>query len=162
MFQGHANTTIDEKGRLIIPAKFRRHIPAESNSVMNLTLGRDNCIWLFPSTEWMKVMETVKGTNPYTQDEVAMRRQMLFHTDEITIDTQHRILISQELIKLVGIKKDVLLIGQIERIELWNPDSYEKYLKGSSGSYEDVMQKVMEKRYSGNNSGNGGSNNPGD
>jgi MraZ protein len=162
VFQGHSNTTIDEKGRLIIPAKFRKHIPAESNSVMNLTLGRDNCIWLFPSTEWMKVMETVKGTNPYTQDEVAMRRQMLFYTDEITIDSQHRILIPQELTKIVGIKKDVLLIGQIERVELWNPQSYEKYLKGSKDSYEDVMQKVMTKHYDGNGSGNGGSNNSGD
>ncbi len=162
MFQGHSNTTIDEKGRLIIPAKFRKHIPAECNSVMNLTLGRDNCIWLFPSTEWMRVMETVKGTNPYTQDEVAMRRQMLFHTDELAIDTQHRILIPQELTKITGIKKDVLLIGQIERIELWNPDSYEKYLKGNPDSYEDVMQKVMTKHYSGSGSGNGGSNNSGD
>lgn len=151
MFQGHANTTIDEKGRLIIPAKFRKHIPAEANNVMNVTLGRDNCVWLFPSTEWMKVMETLRGTNPYTQDETAMRRQMLFHTDEITVDSQHRLLVPQELVKLVGIKKDVLVIGQIERIELWNPDSYEKYLKGNPDSYEDVMQKVMEKHYSSKN-----------
>lgn len=150
MFQGHANTTIDEKGRIIIPAKFRRHIPAEANSVMNLTLGRDNCIWLFPSNEWVKVLETVKGTNPYTQDEVSMRRQMLFYTDEITVDSQNRILIPQQTLKLVGIKKDVLIIGQIERIELWNPDAYGKYLKGSPDSYEDVMQKVMSKMYNNN------------
>jgi MraZ protein len=124
---------------------------------MNLTLGRDNCIWLFPSNEWIKVLETVKGTNPYTQEEVAMRRQMLFHTDEIAVDAQHRILVSQELLKLVGIKKDVLIIGQIERIELWNPASYEKYLSSSKDSYEDVMQKVMTRLYSKNS----GSNNPG-
>lgn len=159
MFQGHANTTIDEKGRLIIPAKFRKHIPAESNNVMNVTLGRDNCVWLFPSTEWMKVMETLRGTNPYTQDEVAMRRQMLFHTDELSVDSQHRLLIPQELIKIVGIKKDVLLIGQIERIELWNPESYDKYLKGNQDSYEDVMQKVMEKHYSSKDNGPGNSGN---
>lgn len=150
MFQGHANTTVDEKGRIIIPAKFRKHIPADSNGVMNLTLGRDKCIWMFPSNEWIRVLETVKGTNPYTQDEVAMRRQMLFYTEEVSTDAQHRLLIPQELLKLVGIKKEIMLIGQIERIELWNPDSYEKYLSGSDDSYEDVMQKVMTRMYSNN------------
>lgn len=148
MFQGHSNTTIDEKGRIIIPAKFRKHILPEANNVMSVTLGRDKCIWLFPSHEWLKVIETIRTTNPYTQDEVSMRRQMLFDTDELSIDSQHRILIPQELLKKAGIKKDVLLIGQIERIEVWNPDIYEKYLKESPESYEEVMQKVMTKLYS--------------
>jgi MraZ protein len=148
MFQGHSNTTIDEKGRIIIPAKFRKHILPEANNVMSVTLGRDKCIWLFPSHEWLKVIETIRSTNPYTQDEVSMRRQMLFDTDELSIDSQHRILIPLELLKKAGIKKDILLIGQIERIEVWNPDIYEKYLKESPETYEDVMQKVMTKHYS--------------
>lgn len=150
MFQGHSNTTIDEKGRLIIPAKFRKHILPEANGILNVTLGRDNCIWLFPSNEWMKVLETVRSTNPYTDDEVLMRRQMFFYADELTVDSQHRILIPQEMKDIVGIKKDVLLIGQLERIELWNPDTYSKYLKGSPDTYEGVMQKVMTKLYTKN------------
>jgi|SRR4030095_8903484 len=148
MFQGHSNTTIDEKGRIIIPAKFRKHILPEANNIMSVTLGRDKCIWLFPSHEWLKVIETIRSTNPYTQDEVSMRRQMLFDTDELSIDAQHRILIPAELLKKAGIKKDILMIGQIERIEVWNPDVYEKYLKESPESYEEVMQKVMTKLYS--------------
>lgn len=100
----------------------------------------------------MKVLETVRSTNPYTDDEVLMRRQMIFHADELTIDSQHRILIPQEMKEITGIKKDVLLIGQLERIELWNPDNYSKYLKGSPDSYEGVMQKVMTKLYSSRNS----------
>lgn len=148
MFQGHANTAIDEKGRIIVPAKFRRHILPEAGGILNVTLGRDNCIWLFPSYEWIKVLKTVQTTNPYTNDEVSMRRQMLFHADELTLDSQHRLLIPQELLKLVGIKKDVMLLGQIERIELWDPSAYDKYLKGGADSYEGVMQKVMTKLYS--------------
>lgn len=150
MFQGHSNTTIDEKGRIIIPAKFRKHILPEANGILSVTLGRDNCVWLFPSYEWTKVLQTVQNTNPYTNDEVLMRRQMLFQADELSIDTQHRVLIPQELLKITGIKKDILLIGQIERIEVWNPAAYDKYLKESSESYEGVMQKVMTKLYSKN------------
>ncbi len=96
----------------------------------------------------MKVLETVRSTNPYTDEEVLMRRQMFFYADELTIDSQHRILIPQEMKELVGIKKDILVIGQLERMELWNPDTYNKYLKGSSDSYEGVMQKVMTRLYS--------------
>jgi MraZ protein len=150
LFQGHANTTIDEKGRIIVPVKFRKHILPEANGVLNVTLGRDNCVWLFPSYEWTKVLQTVQSTNPFTTDEVSMRRQMLYYADDLTVDSQHRILIPQEMLKIVGIKKDVLLLGQIERIEVWNPQAYEKYLKDSPESYEGVMQKVMTKLYTKN------------
>jgi MraZ protein len=115
---------------------------------MNITLGRDKCIWMFPSHQWNKVLETLSTTNPYTEQEVMMRRQMLFHTEELTIDSQHRILIPQEILTKVSVKKEVLLIGQLERIEIWNPATYEKYLKESPDTYEGVMQKVMEKLYS--------------
>jgi len=150
LFQGHTNTSIDEKGRIIIPAKFRRHILPETNNILNVTLGRDACIWLFPSYEWTKVLKTVQSTNPYTGDEVSMRRQMLFHADELSIDSQHRILIPQDLLKIVGIKKEILMIGQLERIEVWDPAVYDKYITGGNESYEGVMQKVMTKLYTNN------------
>lgn len=115
----------------------------EANNQLNVTLGRDKCIWLFPSYEWQNVLQTLNNVNPYTKDEVAMKRQMLFYADELIIDSQHRILIPQELLQIVKIKKEVLLLGQLERIELWNPEEYDKYLKASPDTYEDVMQKVM-------------------
>ncbi len=143
MFQGHANINLDEKGRIIIPSKFRRHILPEANGILNVTLGRDKCIWLFPSYQWQNVLVTLNEVNPYTKDEVAMKRQMLYYADELSVDSQHRLLIPQELLQMVNIKKEVLLLGQLERIEIWNPKVYEDYLKGNSDSYEDVMQKVM-------------------
>lgn len=149
MFQGHASINIDEKGRIIVPAKFRKHILPEANNILNATLGRDNCIWLFPSYEWSKLLQTLDKVNSYTKDEVAMKRHMLFYADECVLDTQHRILVPQQLLQIVNIKKDVLLIGQLERIELWNPATYEKYLKGNTDTYEDVMEKVMSKIPSG-------------
>jgi|SRR4030095_2654466 MraZ protein len=150
MFQGNVNTSLDEKGRVIIPAKFRKHILPEANDILNITLGRDNCIWLFPSNEWNKVLLTISSTNPYTDEEVEMRRRMLFHTDDIAIDSQHRILLPQKLLAITGIKKDVLILGQIERIELWSPKVYDDYIKSRTDTYENVMQKVMSKAYNPN------------
>lgn len=148
MFQGHANTSLDEKGRIIIPAKFRKHILPEANNTLNVTMGRDSCIWLFPSNEWVKVLTTIQSTNPYSDEETEMRRRMLFHAIDLELDSQHRLIVPQQLITEVGIEKEVLMLGQIERIELWNPSTYGKYIKSRPDTYENVMQRVMTKIYS--------------
>ena len=145
MFQGHVNTVIDDKGRIILPAKFRKHILQEANGIINVTLGRDTCIWMFPSNEWSRVLKTISSTNPYTDEEVENRRRMLFHTDDLTIDSQHRILLPGELLEAAGIKKEVMLLGQIERIEVWDPETYKKYMTSRPDTYENVMQRVMTK-----------------
>lgn len=126
-----------------MPAKFRKHILPEANGLLNITLGRDGCIWLFPSYHWQKVLETLNSVNQFTKDEVAMNRQMLYYAEELTMDSQYRVLLPGDLLQLVGIKKEVLILGQLERMEIWNPETYTGYLKGSTESYEDVMQKVM-------------------
>ena len=143
MFQGHAIINIDDKGRIIIPSKFRKHISSEAGNLLFVTLGRDNCLWLYPSDQWTKLVKTIEKINPFTNDEIAMRRQMLFFTEECPVDNQHRILVPQKLLSKVKIQKEVLLIGQLDKIELWNEEEFQNYLKGRTDSYEDVMDKVM-------------------
>jgi MraZ protein len=134
MFQGHAKNNLDDKGRIIIPSKFRKHITSEANNLMFVTLGRDNCLWLYPSNEWNILLKKIENLNPFLKDEIAMRRQMMYHAEECLIDSQHRI-----------------LIGQLEKIELWNEENYNKYLAETADSYEDAMEKVMSKVPPGSN-----------
>jgi MraZ protein len=151
MFQGHAKNNLDDKGRIIIPSKFRKHITSEANNLMFVTLGRDNCLWLYPSNEWNILLKKIENLNPFLKDEIAMRRQMMYHAEECLIDSQHRILIPQSLLQKVEIHKEVLLIGQLEKIELWNEENYNKYLAETADSYEDAMEKVMSKVPPGSN-----------
>lgn len=151
MFQGHAKNNLDDKGRIIIPSKFRKHITSEANNLMFVTLGRDNCLWLYPSNEWNILLKKIENLNPFLKDEIAMRRQMMYHAEECIIDSQHRILIPQSLLQKVKIQKEVLLIGQLEKIELWNEENYTKYLADTADSYEDAMEKVMSKVPPGSN-----------
>ncbi len=143
MFQGNAVISIDEKGRVIIPAKFRRHIPPEAKGIMNITLGRDGCLWLYPSNEWQNLLVLLSSVSSFTAKDKAMKRHILSHADECSIDSQHRILLNSNHLEKAGIKNEVLLIGQLELIELWNPKTYDKYLKSQKDSYEDVMEEVM-------------------
>jgi len=143
MFQGHAIINIDDKGRIIVPSKFRKHIATEANNLLYVTLGRDNCLWLYPSDQWNKLIKTIEKINPFTHDEISMKRQMLFFTEECSVDSQHRMLVPQKLLNKVGIQKEVLLIGQLDKIELWNEEEFQNYLKSRTDTYEDVMDKVM-------------------
>src|SRR6266542_4355919 len=118
MFQGHANLNIDDKGRIIIPSKFRKHITAKANNKMCVTLGRDNCLWLYPLNEWNQLTRKLRKQNAYRADVIAMQRQMLYFTEECDIDSQHRILIPQRLLDKVNIKKEVLLLGLLDRVEI--------------------------------------------
>lgn len=145
MFQGNSIINLDDKGRIIIPSKFRRHIKPDANNVVYVTLGRDNCLWLYPSDEWTRVETILQSLSQFTKDEVNMRRQMLYYADDYTLDSQHRILLPHKLLEKVNIRKEILLIGQLEKVELWDPDTFETYTKSNEDSYEDIMEKVMRK-----------------
>ena len=145
MFQGNSTSSLDEKGRIIIPSKFRKHITPEANNIMFVTLGRDKCLWPLPSYEWTKLQNILINLNAFTDSEIKIKRRMLEPVEELTIDSQHRILISQDLLQKVEIKKVVYLIGQLDKIELWNKDVYDRYVESSSETYEELMDKVMGK-----------------
>jgi len=144
MFQGHASVSIDEKGRIIIPSKFRKHILPEANNQMIVVPGRDRCLWMYPSNEWNRLIGKLLTQNTYTANVISMQRQMLSNLEECNIDAQHRVLISQKLLLSANIRKEVLLIGLLTRIELWDQKEYDNYLKGLDKTYEEVMEIVMK------------------
>lgn len=148
MFQGSVIQSLDDKGRLIIPVKFRKHIPSEANAKVHVTLGRDSCLWMYDDLQWLKLTDKLSTLDEYAKDDTMMLRQFLYHADEYQIDTQHRILLPQKVLQVVNIKKEVLLIGQLNKVEIWNPETFDLYLQSSGLSYEDVMEKVLGKKKS--------------
>lgn len=148
MFHGKVLTSIDDKGRLIIPSKFRKHITSESNNLFYITHGRNNCLWLYPSVEWKLVSDQLSRLSSFAKDAIDLKRMLLSSTEECVIDNNHRILIPKDLLALAGIQKDILMIGQLERIELWNPEMLDKYFKDNGITYEDVIDKVLDNNLS--------------
>ena len=134
MFKGEYNHTIDEKGRLIIPAKFREELGNE----FVVTRGLDGCLFGYNNTEW-EVFEAKLRALPLTnKDARAFQRYMLAGAASVEIDKQGRILLPQNLRTFAGLEKDVVLIGVAGRIEIWNKDIYEK------ASAVDDMEEIAE------------------
>ena len=143
MFKGQFTYSIDSKGRISIPAKLRRHVSSEANDTFVMTRGTSPCIDIYPLDQWLLIEEKLKNLNQFKPDDVRFIRTMLQHAAEDTLDSQSRILVPQNLIEHAKIEKEVLILGALKKIEVWNPKIFEEYLNQSNETYEQIAEKVM-------------------
>lgn len=143
MFIGQHTYSIDSKGRISIPAKLRKQIPPEANDTIVMTRGLSKCIALYPLDEWKRIEENLLKLNEFQPDEVRFIRMITQYATEDVMDSQSRILIPPLLIEYAQIEKEVLIIGALRTIEVWNPKIYEDYQKQSQLTYEEIAAKVM-------------------
>lgn len=115
MFMGQYEHSIDTKGRIIIPARFRENL-GESFVV---TRGLDGCLFLYPDAEWQKFVEKLQSL-PSNQNTRRMQRQFLSKAMEVAIDKQGRILIPSLLREIASLEKEVVFVGMMNRIEVWD------------------------------------------
>jgi len=141
-FKGQFRYTIDSKGRINIPAKFRKAISPEANETFVITRGMENCIYVFPLDEWNKTEEKLRRLSTNRKDIRLFIRMTTSYASESQFDKQGRIAIPQYLIDLVKIKREILIIGTLDKLEIWNPELYEEYLKSSEQSYENLAEKI--------------------
>jgi MraZ protein len=143
MFKGQFTYSIDSKGRISIPAKLRRHVSPEANDTFVMTRGVSSCIDIYPLDQWLLFEEKLKNLNQFRPDNVRFIRTLLQYASEDNLDSQSRILIPQNLIDYAKIEKDILILGALKKIEVWNPKTFEEYLKESEETYEQIAAKVM-------------------
>ena len=133
MLMGEYNHTIDAKGRLIVPAKFREVLGDE----FVVTKGLDNCLFVYPNDEWQKFEEKLQ-TLPLTNKN-ARQFTRFFLAGSVEVDKHGRILLPSVLREFAGLEKDVVLVGVASRIEIWSKD---RWLQSIS-TYDDDMDEVV-------------------
>ena len=143
MFRGQFTYSIDSKGRIAIPAKLRKHVAAEANDTFVMTRGLSNCIDLYPLDEWQRIEEKLLNLNSFQPDDARFIRMFVQFASEDVMDGQARILIPSTLINYAKIEKEVLILGALKKIEVWNPKVYDEYLSQSEQTYEEIAAKVM-------------------
>lgn len=125
MFMGEFNHTVDAKGRVIVPSKFRDKL-GESFVV---TKGFDRCLSIYDMENWKGVQEKLVQMPMLTEDSRTIRRMMAGSAAEAECDKQGRVLIPAPLREYAGIKKDAVMIGNIDHIEIWDKDAWIKAQK---------------------------------
>lgn len=135
MFMGEYNHTIDPKGRLIIPSKFREALGEE----FVVTKGLDGCLFVYDLTEWGAFEEKLKALPTTSKDVRQFVRFFLAGAASVEVDKQGRILIPSVLREFAGLEKDISLIGVGSRVEIWSKERWE-----GMASYDD-MEEIAEK-----------------
>jgi MraZ protein len=139
MFMGEYQHTIDGKGRLFIPARFREDL----GDKFVLTKGLDNCLFAYPSQEWSGLENKMQAL-PFTRSDVrAFVRFFFAGACECTVDRQGRILVPANLRKHAALDREVLIIGVSSRVEIWAQEQWEKYNNEAAVSVEQIAEKIV-------------------
>lgn len=140
MFIGEYLHSVDTKGRLAVPAKFR----AKLKSGAVVTRGLDNCLFLYPKQEWEK-LATKLSQLPISQSNTrAFARLMLAGAMEVKVDSLGRILIPEYLRKYAKMSKKAVVAGLFNRLEIWDEDGWDKYKQSTESQSSDIAEKLGE------------------
>lgn len=134
MFMGEYSHTIDAKGRLIIPSKFRDKLGSDFVA----TKGLDGCLFVYPNEEWEKIEEKFRNIPLTTKDARKFSRFFFSGAAVCEVDKQGRILLPQVLREFADLQKEVVLAGVLSRIEIWSKDRWE-----DTNTYDD-MDEIAE------------------
>lgn len=144
MFYGEFFHTIDRKGRLILPAKFREVAKSQFVEKFFITRGLDKCLFIFSEEEWRSQENKFKSM-PFTKQQARTFNRLYFSgAQEMTFDAQGRILLPQYLKDFAEIKREVVIVGVSNRIEIWAKDRWEEFYANSRQSFEEIAEKIME------------------
>nr|WP_236777888.1 division/cell wall cluster transcriptional repressor MraZ [Anoxybacter fermentans] len=132
--------SMDDKGRLIMPAKFRESL----GETFVVTRGLDNCLFVYPMEEWRILEEKLKSLPMTRKDARAFVRFFFSGATECGLDKSGRISLPQNLREYASLEKEVVIIGVSNRIEIWSKENWDSYLKLTADSYEEIAETMEE------------------
>lgn len=142
MFMGEYHHSIDEKGRIIIPSKIRMDLG--DNFIV--TRGLDNCLFIYPKDEWNEIINKYKSL-PNTKDARNFMRFFLSGATICEFDKQGRINIPTPLVNYADLKKDCVIIGVNERIEIWSKERWEQFINDNEDNFSDIADNLFSKEF---------------
>lgn len=141
MFLGEYRHSLDNKGRVSIPAKFREKLFAGGAII---TRGLDGCLFVFSAKEWEGLAQKLISLPLAQANSRAFVRLMLAGATDVELDNQGRILIPDYLRNYAGLKKQVIITGLYNRIEIWDAGKWHEYKSKTESSSEEIAEKLGE------------------
>ena len=139
MFIGEYHHTIDEKGRIIIPAKFR----GELGTNFIVTRGIENCLFVYSLDNWAKITDKLSSL-PFTKkDARTFNRFFMSGATDVELDKQGRVNISKPLIDYANLLKDCVIIGTGDRLEVWSQESWDSFFDSTKNNMSDIAENLF-------------------
>ena len=146
-FIGEYAYSLDSKGRVNIPAKFRQSLSADSQNTFVITRGLDPCIWVYPLEQWKEIENNLRNLSSVKNIHRTFVRDTARYASPSTYDKQGRITLTPSLIEYAGLEKDALIIGMVSKMEIWNPVQMDKTdketIKIDPAAYDELAEKII-------------------
>jgi len=144
VFRGVAQLSLDSKGRLAVPSRYREALLMRCAGRLVITADPDKCLLIYPLPDWEPIQQKLMGLsslNPRIRD---LQRQLIGYAEDIEMDAAGRVLVSPALREFAALGKNVTLVGQNNKFELWDKQKWEQVLERSSGFSGGDMPPELE------------------
>ncbi len=138
MFIGQYIHSLDDKNRLTIPSKFRGKLGEKAI----MTIGFDNCIAIYTQEEWNNLQAKLLALNSNQSDTRKYIRFLIGSASECECDSNGRVIIPTNLLQFAGIKKETIVLGSLNHIEIWASEQWQRYYDDASKHFNEVAEKL--------------------
>ncbi|MBI4726566.1 division/cell wall cluster transcriptional repressor MraZ [candidate division TA06 bacterium] len=141
-FFGTYHHNLDSKGRLNLPSQLRRQISNGAANQLLITKGyKGGCLFVYPQDNWQRIMAELESQPRTEENRNALR---IFTAESILaeLDAQGRIMIPAKFLQETGLVKEAVIVGVSDKMEIWNPDFYQKLLEQNSGLHQELIKKL--------------------
>jgi MraZ protein len=128
-FLGEYEATVDAKGRFLLPAAIRKRLPESAPNEFVINRGFEKCLTLYPAATWQPIMEGISKLNDFDPKVREFRRYFFNGATELELDTAGRLLIPPNLKEHANIDKDIVLVGSMQKIEIWDKAKYKEFFE---------------------------------
>ena len=141
-FLGEYEIPVDAKGRIFIPAEFRKKLPEEAEDTFVVVRGLDGCLAAYPQHVWAGIAKQMMRLPPTEKKSRIYVRSMLSQAAEVKLDRQGRVLVPRKLLDRAGIKEAMIVIGALDKLEFWDPGVWGRYMEEAEPVVEEVAESL--------------------
>lgn len=143
MFRGRYEHTIDLKGRISVPARFREILSTQYDERLIVT-NFDQCLWAYPAGEWKLLEDKIAALPQFKPEVKALQRFFISAACEAPVDKQGRIMLPPTLRDYAGLQKDCVIVGMSRRIEIWAQERWSQVFNAAETSLQDAWEKLTD------------------
>ena len=146
-FIGEYAYSLDSKGRVNIPAKFRQSLSDDNECTFVIARGMDSCVWVYPLIQWKDIESNLRNLSSLSKINRTFVRNTARYASPSTYDKQGRITLTSSLIDYADLDKDVLIVGMVNKIEIWNPtrldETDKQNLEIDPAAYDELAKNIV-------------------
>lgn len=140
---GEYDCKLDAKGRFLMPAGLRKQLPEGQQEEFVVNKGLDKCLVLYPIPVWEEELKRLQSRNQYVKKNRAFLRMFLNGATRMSLDGNGRLLLPKRLIEGAAMNKQIKLVAQIDKVEIWDAATYDAWMENPEFDFEELAEEVM-------------------